>query len=85
MINKREKNKNLQIARIYNFFSARPQKSTIYGGLQKQICAIAQRTRVLYFYKSKITVREREELQKNYAEGKPERTVFCREESQINF
>lgn len=64
MINKREKNKNLQIARIYNFFSARPQKSTIYGGLQKQICAIAQRTRVLYFYKSKITVREREELQK---------------------
>lgn len=63
-INKRGKNKNLQIARIYNFFSARPQKSTIYGGLQKQICAIAQRTRVLYFYKSKITVREREELQK---------------------
>lgn len=63
-INKRGKNKNLQIARIYNFFSARPQKSTIYGGLQKQICAIAQRTRVLYFYKSKIAVREREELQK---------------------
>lgn len=63
-INKRGKNKNLQIARIYN--SSRPdrKKSTIYSGLQKQICAIAQRTRVLYFYKSKITVREREELQK---------------------
>ena len=63
-INKREKNKNLQIARIYNFSRSDRKKSTIYGGLQKQICAIAQRTRVLYFYKSKITVREREELQK---------------------
>lgn len=63
-INKREKNKNLQIARIYNFSRPDRKKSTIYGGLQKQICAIAQRTRVLYFYKSKITVREREELQK---------------------
>ena len=56
-------------------------KNAIYGGLQKQICAIAQRTCVLYFYRNKITVREREELQKNYAEGKPERTVFCREGS----
>ena len=63
-INKRGKNKNLQIARIYNFSRPDRKKSTIYGGLQKQICAIAQRTRVLYFYKSKITVREREELQK---------------------
>lgn len=59
-INKRGKNKNLQITRIYNFSRPDRKKSTIYGGLQKQICAIAQRTRVLYFYKSKITVRERE-------------------------
>ena len=28
---------------------------------------------------------EKERSCKNYAEGKPERTVFCREESQINF
>ena len=62
-INKRGKNKNLQIARIYNF--PRPdRKKARYTAVCKSKYVLSHNGPVCYTYRSKVPVREREELQK---------------------